>query len=628
MNEPTSPVAPSVAAGFLLLAREFLSEDKKWPRTVADVLRITGAGKSQAYEILDRLRAILPTLLHPPGRPVTGPVEPQNLDAIHVAVREYLSRHPGACYDRGERRIYSDDFRRFVLALTQVGQPGEGLTLAQLSHATGVPPGTLKDWLNPPRSDRRPTIREPLTDQAPTTEASPSDMGDVIRDTHLRLIASLWPLWTGPFQAFCTSLRTEHRLPYSDFFVGSFLHGIGLRHRRSKPPVEAPWSSDTFRVLFPSAQWLGDGTPLAFVWEGERFVFNLEAMLDSATNATVGLAVTDTEDEEAVRLAYEAARQETGQAPFAVTLDNLPSNHSPGTLKALADTMVLRATPGRGQSKAPVEGSFGLLQQALPPLVLDGASPRERARQALQLILTAWFVGRNGKPRKKLHGRTPAEAYAQDRPSPDDIAKALKWFQELQKRQERARLTRAARRDPVRRKLLSVGLAELGIEDPEQRIEIALAFYCRDAIVRGLATLRAKLEQETVPTDADRGPYLGGIIRNIHTRIELDSVARHLLRERIRLRDITLEPLQQEARKLGNSMTTSELPQAFVDRALAAIHRVDFEFWTQASVEALSTLPTRRALYLHLSRRIAASFKVERHRREDLIDRLAQIAAA
>jgi hypothetical protein len=245
-------------------------------------------------------------------------------------------------------------------------------------------------------------------------------------------------------------------------------------------------------------------------------------------------------------------------------------------------------------------------------------------------MLTAWFRGRNGKPRKRLDGRTPAEAYANARPTPEEIQKALDWFRELQQRQERARATQEARRDPVRIALLNEGLAELGITDSEHRLAVALAYYAREAIARGLATFRSKQELGTLPPDADHGRYLGGIIRQLHTRLELELISTHLMKQRLRLRDLTLAPLERTARQLRAEVLPSALPQTFIDRALEAHCAVDFRYWGQAAADELWALPAgqRDLLYTSLCRRIAASFKTDRELREDLIDTLAEAVAS
>lgn len=610
----------SLIAALLLLARELLPNWSGWPATASGILALVGAGRSQAYEMLERLRNLLPTLIAAPGRPPAVSVSDATR-SVGFAVRDYLLNHPGAVSGTDVRRTYTDHFRRFVVA---VCAPLEGVKMAltEMQEATGLPAGTLKEWLQLGRSST----------PAPTCD-SPDDVEDpsistTIRSAHMQLIAGLWVTWEGTFSAFCNMLRTEQKIPYGDTHIGSILGAVGLRQRNRRLPVEAPWSSNTFRKHFPGVQWIGDGTSIIIYWEGQPFVFNVEALIDNASNALLGLTVSDTEDEEALRLAYEASLATTGAPPIAVTLDNRPSNHSPAALESLSDTTVLRSTPARGQSKAPVEGTFGLFEQSMPPLEITGNTPREKARSALYLIFVAWARGRNGRPRKQLNGQTPADAYKQARPTEKELEEARAYVQQLLRRQERARLTREARRDPVRLGLLTQGLAELGIADPDRRLAIALAGYAREAIARGLATFRSKQELGTVPPDADPGRYLGGIIRQLNTRLELEHTAVHLLEQRLRLRDLSLEPLQRLEEQTRTEQSAATLPQVFVDRALEATCEVDFRFWSLVAADALSMQPAdvRTLTYHFLCRRIAASFKTERRRREDLIDRLAAIA--
>jgi len=615
-------------AALLLLAQDLIPECPEWPRTAAAALALTGAGKSQAYEMLGRLRSLLPSLLGSPGRPATPPpVQDLTTLVVVVAVRDYLQAHPGAACGRGERTAYTDAFRRFVVGLAGPGQPGETLSMTDLAFATGVPVGTLKDWLRQPHPAGLAATNMVLgLSEAHDHDAHPTVS---IHNTHLRLIATLWPTWKGPFNAFCEMLRTEHRLPYGDTFVGDFLQVMGLRNRRPQRPVEAPWSSDTFRALFPGAQWVGDGTDVTIRWGEDTFVFNVEVILDVASNALVGVTVSDTEDEEALRLAYLSALETTGAAPTALTLDNRPSNHSPGAVDGTPDTTLLRSTPARGQSKAPIEGAFGLFQQALPSLAVPDCTPREQARSVLSLVFQAWCRGRNGKPRKKFGKSTPAQVYTNARPTAEEVDDARLWIQELQRRQQQAQATREARRDPVRIEQLTRGLADLSIPDPDRRLTVALAGYSREAIASGLAIFHAKQDNGTVPSDADPGRYLGGIIRNRHEQLELERVSVHLLEQRIRLGDLTLAPLQLAARQLQAVMSPLELPKALVDNALEATTAVDFRFWGEAAAVALSQLSDdqRPLFYRSLCWRIAATYATDRHRRADLIARLADAVA-
>jgi hypothetical protein len=177
--------------------------------------------------------------------------------------------------------------------------------------------------------------------------------------------------------------------------------------------------------------------------------------------------------------------------------------------------------------------------------------------------------------------------------------------------------------------LLSQGLAELAIPDPDRRLSSALDGYDCEAITRGLATFRAKRERRTLPPDADHGRYLGGIIRQLHTRLELERISVCLFEQRLRLRDLSLAPLKRTAEQLRAELSPSALARACIDRALHQnTDAVVVRFWGHTAVEAFSALPAeqKKLLYDTLCRRIATAFKADRRHREDLVARLAAAA--
>ena len=624
MPDETFSCPPSIAAGSFLLAKHLNPTWTGWPST-DEIVQTAGAGRTQSYTMKDRLYAVLPALNGEPGRPASKPVEQSTAMAVLMAFRDFALLSLGIA--KGERCAYSDDFRRFVVGLVAPGQAAERMTVEKLASTCAIPVGTLKDWLRVPK----PARSEEASDKENAADASPSGNSTepveaTIRSPHIHLIVTMWESWKESFTDFCTMLRTEHRVPCGNTFIGNILQGFGFRNRRRRSPVEAPWSSGTYRAFYPGAQWLGDGTPSTIRFGEEKFTFNLELFMDVASGKSMGIAVTDTEDENAVKLAYEAARDAAGAPPLVAMLDNRNSNHSPGVQDALADTLLLRSTPGRGQSKALLEGEFGRFQQAMPALEIVGDSPREMARCALRLFWMGWIWGRNGKPRTSLRGKSPDDVYANTHATEAQIQEALAWFREQERRQEKARSTREARRDKVRLELLRLGLAELGIPDPDRRHEIDLAYYSREAIVRGLAKFQAKLNQGTVPEGADYARYLGGIIRQYHIRLELEETINSILEQRIRLRDLSLRSLEREAYGIRAALPDPDLPQAFLDKALAANYAVDFRFWGRETVRAFSRLPAgeKVELYRSLARRVAASFKTDRVRRDDLIDWLAE----
>lgn len=608
---------PSLRAAVVMLAQKILRGHDDWPRTAAGAITLFGASRSQAYEMLGRLEDAIGTLCDLPGRPRESPA-PDAALAVTQSVLDFLLAHPGAARTGQIRTSYSDAFRRHVLDLAAPAAIGHELTREQLADAARIPLGTLGDWLRQP-------------DLPGSTSAPPPAVDGLdVRQAHVGTILAEWRQWHGTFTAFCEHLRFDHRVPYGTTFIGTVLHAAGQRQRRGRPQSQAPWSTGTFRTFFPGAQWLGDGTTIAIWLNTQCFVFNVEAMCDPASDALVGITVSDTEDERAVIETFEAACLTTGSGPIALTLDNRPSNFTPGVVDAIDPTVLLAATPGRGQAKAPLEGGFGLFQQTAPPLVIQGRTPREIARSVLALTMTLWAWARNGRPRTWLGGRTPRDFYRDAKPTPEEIREVEDYLRELGRRQERIRLTRAARLDPVRIALLTEGLAQLGIQDPDGSIARQLAGYSRDAIVRGLAAYKAKRDAGTLPASADPHRYLGGIIRNLHDRQELELTGRHLLDLRLRLGDLTLTPLESEAERLRESRPAVGLPQEFVDKALCAKSTIEFRFWSTAAAKSIAALPplAGRGLYSGLNRRIAASFLTARDRRADLTDALAAAVTA
>lgn len=127
-----------------------------------------------------RLRKLLATLAGKPGRPFSEPTPADAQLSVSRAIQDYLMRHPGSAYLEQERYCYLDDFRRFIVGLVEPGQPGEGLSVAQLSDASQIPLGTLKSWFGQPAS------YEP--ESLPATS---------LRQEHRHQILDLYQVWEG-----------------------------------------------------------------------------------------------------------------------------------------------------------------------------------------------------------------------------------------------------------------------------------------------------------------------------------------------------------------------------------------------------------------------------------------------
>jgi hypothetical protein len=241
----------------------------------------------------------------------------------------------------------------------------------------------------------------------------------------------------------------------------------------------------------------------------------------------------------------------------------------------------------------------------------------------------AFFVGRNGKPRGRLGGLSPAAVYDSNPPTEEQVQQTKRWILELRRREALARQTREQRADPVRLKLLREQLAALEIDDPQGQVSISLSGYSLGSILQGIAVFRAKREMGTLPTDCDPYRYLGGIIRNTEARDALERTATHLLNLRLLAGELHLAPLRTMADAILNSREPSDAVCDLVDAALDADSLLAFRFWNMQAIEAMSALPASQAqpLFRHLVRTIAACFKTERAWRQRLITSLAEAAA-
>jgi hypothetical protein len=608
--ETSSSVSPTVLAALLLAATSVLRGfDLPRPSTQA-ILDVTLAKRSQAYALRDRLRAMLPTLQTPPGRP-RRPATDAPTDAVGDLRRDalrYVMDHPGSVEPRGARRHYSDDFRLFAVDLRQ---RHPDLDVEQVADAIDVPPTTLREWMRAGATVPEPSEPEP----APP----PSDP---LWDLQLQTVLAAWRSWDGSFTAFCQHLGEHHHIPLKRTAVASLLHRAGERipdRRRGRSPDESALRR-SFSTFFPGAQWTGDGTPVTVSFDGELFVFNLELVVDTSSAAAVGIDVRDHENADAVIAAFGDGLATTGAPPLCLLLDNKPSNHAPEVDSALGDdTIRMRATVGRPQNKAHVEGAFGLFFQAAPPIVIDGATKRERARQMLLLQTRTWARTLNHRPRASHRGLTRHDLYLQSDPFDEDIARARETLRARAREQQRAHETRRARQDPLVRRTLDEAFSRLHLDDPEGNIHNAIAGHPLDAVIEGIAIFEGRRRAATLPDGAD-ARYLLGIVRNLASETEGMAVAERLWDLRRQARDRVFAPLLADHDVIAREhVDHDQRLRALVDRGLAVDRGLDRFFWLMCAVDIVRAQPDdeHRSLFRIAARRIHGTHRVplrDRHR--------------
>ena len=601
VTQPRPDVSPAVTAGLLLAADRYLRRFDLPRPTVSEVIAATGAGRSRAYVLRDAILARLPDLTRPVGRPRRAATVPSSTAAATISQRvlRFVADHPGAI-SGGQRRRYSDGFCHFVIELCHEHHE---LDLAVIAEASCLPLGTLKDWLHGGKTDT----------EAPTTKTTAAST-DPVTSKRVQTVIEQWRGWDGSFSDFCRHISHDLRIPFGWTLIASILEQHGERTPRRRPgrsPDEKALRG-SFETFFPGAQWEGDGTPIDVQVGQQRFGFNLELNVDADSAANVGASIRDEEDSEAVIEAFVDGVESTGVQPLAELLDNRPSNHTTEVDECLGSTIRIRATKGRGQNKAHVEGAFGLFAQVVPLLAITATAPKQVARQILQLVVQTWARTLNHKPRSDRNGRSRVDCYTDAAPTPEQIDQARQALQRRHKRQELARKTLAARNNPVVRRILDAAFARLALADPEGNIRSAIARYPLDAVVNGIATFEGKRHAGTLPDGVD-GRYLLGIVKNISAKDEGLLITEALLRARLQARDWLLEPLQRNLDLIRQRFADpADTLKTLIDCALETDRQIDRVFWLGAAANLISDQhdSRRSALLRFAAQRIHATFSV------------------
>lgn len=605
-------VPPVLVAALLLAAVPHLDRlDLPHPTSVA-VVEALGVSRSRAYELRAAVDDILPTLARPVGRPVAPPSAPVDVSPILRACRDFAYDHPGAVGGTAARRRYTDAFRRFILELLVTHRD---VPLVTFADATGVPLATLRDWLRGESTAVTPP--ETLAAVVPPDPTQPQ----------VETLLALWAGWKGGFAAFCRHANEDWRLPFRRTLIATILaaHGVRFAKRRSGRSPDEDALRGQFLTYFPNAQWVGDGALVTATVDGQAFPFNLELIVDPASGAFTGVAVTDTEDAAAVIAAFGDSQLTTGATPLSALLDNKPSNHSAEVKEALKPAVVEPATPYRAQNKAHIEGGFGLFRQVAPALAILTGDPRAIARTLVEFVVVTWARTLNHRKSKTLGGRTRVERHLDHEPTAAEIEAARAALRQRLRKQEKARATLTARQDPHVRAALTDAFSRFAFEDPDGAILNAIARYPLDAVVEGIAVATAKRKAGTWPVDAD-ARYLMGIVRRIAEERELWELTLALWDERKRACDRALDDAERAKDTIDQDVDCTEARiAAYIDCALKASRRIDRFFWLGATADAVldEDHTTQPPLFRLAARRIAATHAVPHKERASAMRFLA-----
>lgn len=642
---------PAVQAGLCIVVFDILRKLDLAPQvSVVDVVRALGVARSTAYEHETRLRALLA------GNSSVAPSPTEGVDTaaphrsrIECAVLRYRLEHPG-CWLDGGRTVYNSELRSFVLDLAVREGVGERITQEKFAETCGIPLPTLKAWwmvnrANPSAIGKTriepahatetpdtPDAGEPLadhdaqdgTDGNGEQSAQPATAGFTLE--MLRVVKE-WNSWDGTFDAFVRQHLRSLGVNHGKKFVSDLLHLAGARKLLRRPPPKPAARGSTF-IPPPGVQWSSDGKEIKVVVGGRLFTVNLQPTVDVGSTAKVGVAVRPTEDAAGVAVSFSEGVATTGDTPAALLLDNKAPNKSAELEAALPDnTFIMYGTRGRGQSKATIEGDFGLFVQDLGDVVavIDDANPQRIAVSVGEAVARAFYIGRNHRPRRK-DGKTPYQLYREADPSPEEVNAAIDRLHRIKERIEERKRREAARRDPFVRAILEDACARFDLIEDGDVLD-SLSTLPLVSIQAAIAIFKSKLLTGSLPSDAGLR-YLAGIARNHHHARELELFEAELVSLLEREQVSVMAHLERQAASF-ESLDLAPHLGAIVDELLNVNVPIVQVFWKRQLAELCPSVPSyaRAGLRQSLCQRIRRRFRATKQLRQQLTAFLIRLLA-
>ncbi len=440
--------------------------------------------RSQVYERVTQLVEFLGTVALPgPGRP-GGQVPVATFSeetgvGLLVQVLRFRLNHPGAMVvHNGDRTTYSAGFTRFILDLHDAWNGSMELFCSQVE----VPCQTLRGWLNKDQA-------QPYEEHRPQPSAVVFDKAS----NDVRKIVEDYSTWEGSFRDF---LKYEAgRMHLAPAAIRRVLIILGqLPLRSGKGPR---YRGSTTRCR-PGSILVTDGktVTVVFTGSGEIRQYNWQGIIDQATSCHTAVVVTDTESAAAVKEAFDGSCTFLGRAPQALLHDNKPI-HDEQTLREHIEktTIMIPATPARGENKAGMEGEFGKFEQTVGVLVFDDRSDELLIKSAVREALRTYTAGMNHAGRFEFDGKS-RESVLRDTCS--DPEKDRRFIEELHADHIQKKRVDLLPTKAVSRALLDEGFKrlELAVLDATGSIRGWLAGrFTPEAIRQGLAIFGAEWEK-------------------------------------------------------------------------------------------------------------------------------------
>jgi hypothetical protein len=487
--------------------------------SLSKICSVSEINRTQVYERKKQLEEALSNIeLTGPGRPACPPAfGTVDRDAHGWQLCEQVLRfrlgHPGALVlHAGGHATYSDGFIRFILNLHD---SWEG-TSERFCEQAEIPYPTFRSWN---KKDRE----EPYEEHRPRPRPALADGASIAA----RLIAEDYAVWEGSLRDF---LKYEGaRMQLAPTAIRRVLAILGMVAVRSG---KGPRYRGSTEQCLPGSILVTDGKTVQVVCTGTGEVneYNWQGIIDQATTCHTAVVVTETECAAGVRQAFDASCKFIGRPPQALVHDNKPI-HDELALRDHVEktTIMIPATPARGENKAGMEGEFGKFEQTVGAIYLDDSSVDRFKKTAVSEVLRAYTAGLNHAGRFEFGGESREGVLRKTCP---DTEKDRRFIEQLHADHTKKRRPDQLATKGISRTILDEGFKRFEITDldPEGRIREWLSGrFTPAAISQGLAIFGTERDKRRLRSKTAHR-YLVKVIQNCQHELDLRR-EEELLRE-------------------------------------------------------------------------------------------------
>jgi hypothetical protein len=304
-------------------------------------------------------------------------------------------------------------------------------------------------------------------------------------------------------------------------------NGRYKENTNKKYPVYRP----RIKKFYPNAQVVLDGKKKDIEVLGEKFSLNMEILKDIHSDAITACKISDEEDGGVVKAVINEHTEKYGP-PLSILYDNHSANLSSEvsqTLKEHGNIITINAFKGCPETKATLEGEFGLFERTVGDLNIEGVKKRDIAKNILTIVADVYVKMRNMVGRCSVCNRRPLDLMNYV-PTKQEIDNAKRDLQRIKKRSDKLK-EKAAKPPPEKEQLIEdiIKRNNLSIDDMD-RFKKVMLDYDRQALEEAELDFYAYSHREGFDETKRTGQYFGGIVKN--KQIDIDNKKKEELKRK------------------------------------------------------------------------------------------------